>query len=268
MRLIPHSHPIPAGIEHDRFRMRVITVDDLVADYDAVMSSAERLRERFPYWGWPDPAMTLTDDLVDLGWHQKEAQLRRSFNYAVLAPTAAGCSAASTSTRPRSSGPTPRSASGSGPTRKPATSRRSSRRRSGNGSPPNGRSRRSAGRAGRSPGTSGTRSRTPRPPAWRTGVVRCLCNAASMAGDEGVTQPDKSRRAVRIRTADDRPARGPGLRRDRRRHPDRAARAGPRRGPRPARRCRPGLDRARDRLRGRSRSPPTSSCSRRSSAAG
>jgi hypothetical protein len=84
MRLIPHSHPIPDGIEHERFRMRILRVDDVVADYDAVMSSAERLRERFPHWGWPAPDMSLTDDLVDLGWHQKEAQLRSSFNYAVL----------------------------------------------------------------------------------------------------------------------------------------------------------------------------------------
>ena len=86
MRLIPHSHPIPAGIEHERFRLRAITVNDLVRDYDAVMSSAERLRERFPLWGWPDPAMTMEEDLIDLGWHQKEAQLRRSFNYAVMSP--------------------------------------------------------------------------------------------------------------------------------------------------------------------------------------
>ena len=30
--------------------------------------------------------MTIKDDLIDLGWHQKEAMLRRSFNYAVMAP--------------------------------------------------------------------------------------------------------------------------------------------------------------------------------------
>ena len=29
MRLIPLEHPIPPGIEHDRFRMRILTVDDL-----------------------------------------------------------------------------------------------------------------------------------------------------------------------------------------------------------------------------------------------
>ena len=85
-RLIPLSHPIPPGIEHPRFRLRPITVNDVVRDYDAVMSSAERLRQRFPLWGWPDDSMTLEEDLVDLGWHQKEAALRRSFNYAVVDP--------------------------------------------------------------------------------------------------------------------------------------------------------------------------------------
>lgn len=84
MRLIPLSHPIPPGFDHRRFRLRPITIHDVVRDYDAVMSSAERLRERFPFWGWPDPGMSLEQDLIDLAWHQKEAQLRRSFNYAVV----------------------------------------------------------------------------------------------------------------------------------------------------------------------------------------
>jgi hypothetical protein len=86
MRLIPLDHPIPEGIDHPRFRLRLINVNDLVRDYAAVMSSAPRLRERFPYWGWPEDSMTMEEDLVDLGWHQKEAQLRRSFNYAFLTP--------------------------------------------------------------------------------------------------------------------------------------------------------------------------------------
>lgn len=84
MRLIALEHPIPAGIEHPRFRLRPITVNDVVRDYDAVMSSAARLREEFPLWGWPEEGLTIEQDLIDLGWHQKEAELRRSFNYAVV----------------------------------------------------------------------------------------------------------------------------------------------------------------------------------------
>ena len=86
MRLIPRSHPIPRGIVHERFRMRPLTVGDVVGDYDAVMSSVERLRERFPHWDWPAPDMSLEQNLIDLGWHQKEGQLRRSFAYTVLSP--------------------------------------------------------------------------------------------------------------------------------------------------------------------------------------
>jgi hypothetical protein len=86
MPFLPADHPIPAGLEHPRFRLRPITVNDVVRDYDAVMSSAEHLRSHFPLWGWPSADMTLESDLVDLGWHQREALLRRSFNYAVMRP--------------------------------------------------------------------------------------------------------------------------------------------------------------------------------------
>jgi len=86
MPFLPSDHPIPAGLEHERFRIRPITVNDVVRDYDAVMTSAEHLRRHFPLWGWPPEGMTLESDLVDLGWHQREALLRRSFNYAVMSP--------------------------------------------------------------------------------------------------------------------------------------------------------------------------------------
>jgi hypothetical protein len=86
MPFLPSDHPIPRGLEHPRFRVRPITVNDVVRDYDAVMTSAEHLRSHFPLWGWPPEDMTLESDLVDLGWHQREALLRRSFNYAVMSP--------------------------------------------------------------------------------------------------------------------------------------------------------------------------------------
>jgi hypothetical protein len=86
MPFLPREHPIPAGLEHERFRLRPITIHDVVKDYDAVMTSAATLRERFPLWGWPTEDMTLEEDMIDLAWHQKEAQLRRSFNYAVMSP--------------------------------------------------------------------------------------------------------------------------------------------------------------------------------------
>jgi RimJ/RimL family protein N-acetyltransferase len=83
---LPREHPIPPGFDGPGFKARPITIHDAVRDYDAVMTSAARLRERFPLWNWPADSLSLEEDLIDLAWHQKEAELRRSFNYVVLAP--------------------------------------------------------------------------------------------------------------------------------------------------------------------------------------
>ena len=87
MGFLPRDFKPPSGLEHDRFRLRPITIHDVVKDYDAVMTSREHLWELFgPTWGWPPAGLTLEDDLVDLAWHQKEGELKRSFNFAVMSP--------------------------------------------------------------------------------------------------------------------------------------------------------------------------------------
>ena len=75
---------VPEELETERFRLRMLTVNDVVKDYDAVMSSAQHLQE---LWGpgWPE-GLTLEQNLIDLGWHQKEFQRRRSFAYTVVTP--------------------------------------------------------------------------------------------------------------------------------------------------------------------------------------
>ncbi len=85
MGFLPPGFAPPAGLEHERFRLRPITVHDVVKDYDAVMTSRDHLWKLFgDAWGWPPADMTLEHDLIDLAWQQKEAQLRRSFNFAVM----------------------------------------------------------------------------------------------------------------------------------------------------------------------------------------
>jgi hypothetical protein len=74
---------IPQQLETDEFRLRMLTVNDVVKDYDAVMSSAEYLKAIWPGSKWPD-GLTLEQNLIDLGWHQKEFQRRRSFAYTVV----------------------------------------------------------------------------------------------------------------------------------------------------------------------------------------
>ncbi|WP_119727113.1 GNAT family N-acetyltransferase [Thermomonospora amylolytica] len=85
MAFLPEDFDVPTLVAGQRFRIRPITVNDVVKDYDAVMSSRERLWDRFgERWGWPAADLTYEQALVDLGWLQKEGQLRRSFTYAVL----------------------------------------------------------------------------------------------------------------------------------------------------------------------------------------
>ena len=79
--LVPEDFEVPDGLEHERFRLRKLTVDDVVKDFEAI-------NERVDHEGTLQPPFvgTIALNLVDLGWHQKEFELRRSFAYTVVAP--------------------------------------------------------------------------------------------------------------------------------------------------------------------------------------
>lgn len=84
MSFVPAEFELPESLETGRFRLRMLTVNDVVKDFDAVSTSIAHLQE---VWRtrWPD-GLTLEQNLVDLGWHQKEFQRRSSFAYTVVAP--------------------------------------------------------------------------------------------------------------------------------------------------------------------------------------
>jgi hypothetical protein len=73
--LVADDFMVPDVLETPEFRLRMLTVNDLIKDYDAVMSSVEHLKSVWPGSGWPE-GLTLEEDLVDLGWHQKEFLMR------------------------------------------------------------------------------------------------------------------------------------------------------------------------------------------------
>ena len=79
--LVGDEFQVPAGLEHPRFRLRVLTIDDVVKDFDAICSRVDREGTLQPPF-----VPTVRENLVDLGWHQKEFDLRRSFAYTVVAP--------------------------------------------------------------------------------------------------------------------------------------------------------------------------------------
>jgi hypothetical protein len=89
---VPADFKVPDLLENQYFRIRMLTVNDVVKDYDAVMTSIEHLRKAFgPDSTWPAEDLSLEQDLIDLGWHQKEFQQRRSFAYTVMNPDESQC---------------------------------------------------------------------------------------------------------------------------------------------------------------------------------
>ncbi|MGD2031228.1 MAG: GNAT family N-acetyltransferase [Gammaproteobacteria bacterium] len=90
---VPKGFKVPEKLETDEFRLRMLTVNDVVKDFDAVTTSVEHLRNIWPGGTWPE-GLTLEQNLIDLGWHQKEFQTRRSFAYTVVSlseTTVKGC---------------------------------------------------------------------------------------------------------------------------------------------------------------------------------
>ena len=84
-KLVPINFKIPKKLETDVFRLRMLTVKDVVLDYDAVMTSIDHLKGVFGKGSdWPSHKLTFEQDLIDLGWHQKEFQNRTSFAYTVM----------------------------------------------------------------------------------------------------------------------------------------------------------------------------------------
>ena len=80
---VPKEFEVPAGFETPDFRVRMLAISDVVKDYDAVMTSVERLQKvSSPAGRWPK-GLSFEQDLIDLGWHHKEFQQRRSFAYTV-----------------------------------------------------------------------------------------------------------------------------------------------------------------------------------------
>ncbi len=91
-KFVPDSATVPSGLETTDFRIRMLTIFDVVKDYDAVMTSSDHLKGEFgPKDAWPSPELTLEQDLIDLGWHQKEFQMGSSFAYTVMSLDESRC---------------------------------------------------------------------------------------------------------------------------------------------------------------------------------
>lgn len=82
---VPEEFEVPKTLENEHFRLRMLSVEDVDKDYEAVISSAPRLRAMFKQWGgWPRDGFTVQENLEDLRQHQEEFEQRKAFAYTVV----------------------------------------------------------------------------------------------------------------------------------------------------------------------------------------
>ncbi|MBN2003913.1 MAG: GNAT family N-acetyltransferase [Anaerolineae bacterium] len=79
---VPATFEVPAALETERFRLRMLSVDDVVKDFEAVIESRELLHATGSIW--PEEGFTIEDNLTDLERHQQEFLNRKAFAYTVV----------------------------------------------------------------------------------------------------------------------------------------------------------------------------------------
>jgi hypothetical protein len=83
--LIEPGTPMVTVVETEAFRIRPMTIHDVMKDYAAVAGSPELLGAAFGDPGAVPMPYTLEQEIIELGWHQKEFQLGFSFTFTVVA---------------------------------------------------------------------------------------------------------------------------------------------------------------------------------------
>lgn len=75
-RAIPSVHVL------GEFTLRALSIRDLERDFSAVVESAADIKANHPGSSWPD-GLTRQENLIDLAWHQREFEARRSFAWVI-----------------------------------------------------------------------------------------------------------------------------------------------------------------------------------------
>ena len=80
---VPDDFEVPSQLETEYFRLRMLSVDDVEKDYEAVIESRELLHKTFG-GTWPREGFTIEENLTDLERHQREFLNRKAFAYTVI----------------------------------------------------------------------------------------------------------------------------------------------------------------------------------------
>lgn len=76
------SWSIPRVHSLGEFTLRSLSILDLERDFGAVMESAAEIKAANPGSNWPE-GLTKEKNLIDLAWHQREFEARRSFAWVI-----------------------------------------------------------------------------------------------------------------------------------------------------------------------------------------
>ncbi|MHB1393940.1 MAG: GNAT family N-acetyltransferase [Clostridia bacterium] len=85
---------VPEKLETEKLRLRMLSTDDVVKDYEAVMTSIEHLQSLCDPDAsaiWTKESMTIEEDLRDLERHQREFLTRIAFAYTVMSLDESEC---------------------------------------------------------------------------------------------------------------------------------------------------------------------------------
>ena len=80
---VPPAFDVPVTYETDTFRLRMLSVDVVEMDYEAVIESREQLHSQFG-GPWPREGFTLQENRADLERHQREFEQREAFAYTMV----------------------------------------------------------------------------------------------------------------------------------------------------------------------------------------
>ncbi|MBM3150790.1 MAG: GNAT family N-acetyltransferase [Chloroflexi bacterium] len=83
-QFVPEDFAIPPILETEQFRLRMLSVNDVEKDYEAVMETQQRFLSLG--YSWPRIGFTIEENLADLEQHQKEFLAREAFAYTVVSP--------------------------------------------------------------------------------------------------------------------------------------------------------------------------------------
>ena len=85
--LVPSHFAVPERLDTADFSLVPLAPPVAELDYEAVMASLDRLQGIFgPTSDWPQPTMSLAENLASLAVHQQEFTNRQAFAYSVLTP--------------------------------------------------------------------------------------------------------------------------------------------------------------------------------------